>query len=344
MFGKSAWWGVFAVGILLVAAALHPTRSEYENPVFEPVFADPSVIRAEDGTFYAYGTEDDWGDGAGPRLIPILRSDNLTEWEYVGDAFRRKPEWKSEGGLWAPHIARHRDRYLLYYSYSVWGDSNPGIGVATADHPAGPFTDHGKLFTSEEIGVSNSIDPMFFVDDGTPYLIWGSFGGIYGIRLSDDGLRTVGEKFQIAGDAFEAPYLVKRGGYYYLFVSLGSCCEGEHSTYRVAVGRARSLRGPYLDREGKDLLASEGTLVLAGDEEEGKEKRFVGPGHNAVVTDDRGTDWIIYHAIDPTDPRLPGGATRRPLLIDPLKWEGGWPSVEQGIPGTDRKPGPVFER
>ena len=40
------------------------------------------------------------------------------------------------------------DKLLLYYSLSVWDDPNPGIGVASADHPEGPWTDHGKLFTS----------------------------------------------------------------------------------------------------------------------------------------------------------------------------------------------------
>jgi arabinan endo-1,5-alpha-L-arabinosidase len=45
----------------------------YENPVFEPVIADPSIIKATDGHFYAFGTEDDWGDGKGTRLFWIKR-------------------------------------------------------------------------------------------------------------------------------------------------------------------------------------------------------------------------------------------------------------------------------
>ncbi|PTM57843.1 family 43 glycosylhydrolase [Desmospora activa] len=331
--------GVGMMGVSTVAESV----SQYENPVFEPVLADPTLIRAEDGTFYAYGTEDDWGDGAGPHLIPILRSDNMTEWEYVDDAFASKPDWKEEGGLWAPHIAYHQGTYLLYYSMSTWGDPNPGIGVATASHPAGPFQDQGPLFTSEEIGVDNSIDPMFFVDDGKPTLIWGSFHGIYGIRLSDDGLKTEGEKFPIAGNAFEAPYLIKRDGNYYLFVSLGSCCEGESSTYHVAVGRAEAIEGPYRDREGNDLLHSNGSPVLVGDQEAEKEKRFVGPGHNAVFRDDDGTDWIVYHGIDPTNPYLLGGATRRPLLIDRLRWKDGWPQVEGLVPSTEPMTGPVWK-
>lgn len=60
------------------------------------------------------------------------------------------------------------------------------------------------LFTSEEIGVQNSIDPYFYVDEGTPYLFWESFHGIYGVELAADGLSVGREPFQIMGDAFEA--------------------------------------------------------------------------------------------------------------------------------------------
>ncbi|WP_249308796.1 family 43 glycosylhydrolase [Lederbergia citrea] len=312
--------------------------TEYKNPVFEPVIADPSVIKVDDGYLYAYGTEDDWGDGKGSHYLPIIRSKDLISWEYIGDAFTfdTKPDWK-DGGLWAPHIAFFNDQYYLYYSMSTWGDANPGIGVATAEKPEGPFKDQGPLFTSDEIGVLNSIDPFHYIDkDGTPYLFWGSFHGIYGIELSKDGFSTVGDKFEIAGTAFEAPWIMEKDGAYYFFGSLGSCCEGEWSTYRVSVGKADSIKGPYLDKDGNDLLYSEGTLVLAeGD-------NFAGPGHNAIVTDKKGTDWIVYHAIDKENGWLPNGATRRPMMIDPIVWEDGWPIVKDLVPGEGKQKGPKF--
>ena len=72
---------------------------------------------------------------------------------------------------------------------SVWGgELTCGIGCATADKPEGPFTDHGKMFRSNEINVQNSIDPFYIDDGGKKYLFWGSFRGIYAIELSDDGL------------------------------------------------------------------------------------------------------------------------------------------------------------
>ncbi|WJH35955.1 family 43 glycosylhydrolase [Paenibacillus sp. CC-CFT747] len=215
-----------------------------------------------------------------------------------------------------------------------------------SDKPEGPFEDRGKLFDSADAGVANSIDPMHYVEeDGKSYLFWGSFHGIYGIALSADGLKTEGEPFPIAGPAFEAAYLIKRDGYYYFFGSRGSCCEGAASGYSVSVGRSASLMGPYVDKEGSDLKVSDGTLLLTGHFESQKVvKPFTGPGHNAVIRDDAGTDWLVYHAVDKADPLLPNGATRRPLMIDPLVWKDGWPTVEALTPGAGPRPGPVWRK
>ncbi|GGM38650.1 arabinan endo-1,5-alpha-L-arabinosidase [Paraliobacillus quinghaiensis] len=316
-------------------------ETTFQNPVYEPVLADPSIIKADDGYYYAYGTEDAWGEHSKAVFTPIIKSKNLIDWEYVGPAFEAKPNWKGAGSLWAPDIQKYQDKYYLYYSLSIWGDSNPGIGVALSDNPEGPFEDQGKLFTSEEIGVANSIDPFFYLtEDGIPYLFWGSFHGIYGIELAEDGLSTKGEKFQIAGDAFEAPYIIKREDYYYFFGSLGSCCDGANSTYHVAVGRSDNLLGPYLDKNGKDIKNSTGTTILQGQED----GLYVGPGHNAIVQDDEGTDWLIYHAINKEDSKLWTGASRRPVMIDPIVWEDGWPKVKDQQPNTEDQPAPVINQ
>ncbi|HEX5552937.1 MAG TPA: family 43 glycosylhydrolase, partial [Chitinophagaceae bacterium] len=156
----------------------------YQNPVWNHDFPDPNLVRSPDGYFYAYATDVNWREDGigGPYTIPVLRSTDLADWKFIGDAFAKKPRWKKGGGgIWAPDVTYYRHHYVMFYSYSTWGDPNPAIGAAVSDKPEGPFTDLGKLFYSKEIGVANSIDPFLMVDHGKPYLFWGSFNGIYGV-------------------------------------------------------------------------------------------------------------------------------------------------------------------
>ncbi|MCF7926990.1 MAG: family 43 glycosylhydrolase [Candidatus Izimaplasma sp.] len=328
--------------VLLVSCSNTETEEEpmtYTNPVLEPVFADPTVIKADDGYFYAYATEDFFNYDTGTRTVAIFRSKDLVNWEDMGNAFETKPEWKSFGFIWAPDIQFFNGQYYLYYSMSVWGDANPGIGVATASTPVGPFEDQGKLFDSEEIGVPNSIDPFVYTtESNTKWMFWGSFHGIYAIQLSEDGLSTVGEKVHIAGNAFEASYVIQKDNYYYLFLSSGSCCDGANSSYQVKVGRSTSLLGPYQDRLGRNLKYSSGSLVL------GDGDTYVGNGHNTMAIDDNGDFWLLYHGINKEEPYLPNGATRRPLLIDKIVWDNdGWPQIKNFRPSESETEVPYFK-
>ena len=69
-------------------------------------------------------------------------------------------------------------------------------------------------------------------------------------------------------NAIEAPFIMKHGDYYYLFVSWDYCCRGIKSNYRVAVGRSKKVAGPYLDKAGRDMRNGGGTLLLEGDKKE----------------------------------------------------------------------------
>ena len=91
-----------------------PTAADtlFQNPVFEPDLADPSVVRAADGSFYAYGTENNWSAGI-HRVTPILKSKNLVDWQYVTDAFVTRPTWKTSGGIWAPDVTFVNSKYYM---------------------------------------------------------------------------------------------------------------------------------------------------------------------------------------------------------------------------------------
>jgi len=292
-----------------------PDNKTYSNPVIAQSLPDPTIIKASDSLFYLYATED-------TRNIPISRSDNLVDWSFIGTAFTNesRPVFEPNGGLWAPDINYENGKYVMYYSMSVWGGEwTCGIGVATADKPQGPFTDHGKLIRSNEIKIQNCIDPFFIEDAGKKYLFWGSFSGIFGAELTEDGLSLKNgyDKQQIAGTAFEGTYIFKKNNYYYLFASVGKCCEGINSTYKLVVGRSKDLFGPYLDRSGKSMMDNFYEIVID------KNERFVGNGHcSEIVQDKAGDDWIFYHGVDVTN------AKGRVLLLDKINWDAkGWPYV-----------------
>lgn len=144
---------------------------QYSNPVINYSLPDPTVIKADDGYYYLYATEN-------IRNLPIHRSKDMVNWSFVGTAFTNetRPTFEPKGNLWAPDINKIGDRYVMYYSMSVWGGEwTCGIGVAVADKPEGPFTDHGKLFRSNEIEIQNCIDPFYIEDGGKKYL----FGGVF---------------------------------------------------------------------------------------------------------------------------------------------------------------------
>jgi len=311
----------------------------YQNPVFSHDFPDPNLVQAKDGYFYAYSTQANWKRDSladSTHYIPILRSKDLMNWTFVGNALQHKPEWKSEGGIWAPDVTYHKGKYYLYYSFSTWGDPNPGIGFAVSDKPQGPFTDKGKLFLSKEIGVDNSIDPVLAIDSNKLYLIWGSFHGISGVPLSDDGGSIAGDTFHIAGNAYEGSFIYRRGKYYYYFGSTGTCCEGVKSTYQVKVGRATSFKGPYLDKEGKPLLENGGTLLLQGN---AGALGFVGTGHNGdIFTDNAGDTWMLYHAFDKTH------GYKRMMLLDKIEWINDWPYILNNEASFTPHKGPVFKK
>ena len=285
------------------------------QPVIDMSAPDPTVIRAEDGTFYLYATED-------MRNVPIFHSANLVDWKLVGTTFtdNSRPKWLPKGGIWAPDIQRVGGKYHLYYAKSVWGGEwDAGIGVAVSNNPAGPFVDRGCMFTSKQIGIQNCIDPFYIEDGGKKYLFFGSFHGIYGVELTADGLHVKqgAKPCEVAGTFMEATYIRRRGGYYYLFGSTGTCCEGARSTYRITIGRSKSLFGPYVDKAGQRLLDNHYNILLD------KDDSVLGPGHNAgLITDDAGNDYMFYHGFKASDPDA-----GRVVWLSRIVWADGWPSM-----------------
>jgi arabinan endo-1,5-alpha-L-arabinosidase len=331
-----------------VESSFTVSTSTYRNSVFNTEeVADPSIIYDEKtGLYYVFST--------GASVPKVLRSGDLTSWYKLNknvEFANGNPSWGTSGaGLWAPDIEYIQNKYVLYYSLSAWGDSNPGIGRATANDITGPYTDLGPLFRDNTIGVNNSIDPEVFTDQtGKVWLVWGSMRGNYMVRLTADGLNLFDgttelakqNKIRVAGldtsigwteSTYEGQLITFKDGYYYLWLSTGTCCVGSSSTYKVVTGRSTSPTGPFVDNQNHDLKeAGVGTLVI------NKSNDFFGPGHHTLITDANGDLWMYYHAYQSTNTDF------RVLLMDKILFDGqGWPYVEGYVPSKTTKTGPAY--
>lgn len=340
-----------------------PLASSYTNPVFDYDFPDPTVIRASDGWFYVYATQTIL-DG---RMynIQLARSLDLVNWTHMPDALPVKPVWAHKTQqFWAPDVHERGRTFYMYFASAL----NPELtekfkeehnaassrenvsclGVATSVAPGGPFTDSGAPLQCALSFVN--IDPMAFDDPktGKKYLYWGS--GFHPIRvqeLADDRMSFKAgsqpielikpDKSISYQNLVEGAWVVERDGYYYLFYSGENCCEGppQQIKYAVMIARSRSATGPF-----ETLGAATGksdSVILKGN------NVWLAPGHNSVVTDAAGDDWIAYHAIDSRHPYQIGEVggerhVRRVMLIDRLVYRDGWPQIERGMPSVTRQP------
>ncbi|MBA2311397.1 MAG: family 43 glycosylhydrolase [Actinobacteria bacterium] len=317
------WVLIAAAAALVVAGAFVALRvlgpPAYENPVMSHDAPDPSIIYA-DGFYWAYTTQSEWSEFTN---LPILRSKDLVEWSFVGDALPKLPKWVTTD-TWAPHISRIGDRYVLYYSAMQYGRAGFGIGVATSDSPEGPFEDSGGPILRGP-GFT-TIDPFVYTtSEGDHYIYWGSNSvPIKAQQLSDDGLTVVGKPqsvLQPSDDDYEnlieGPWLVEHDDYFYLMYSGDACCHpGPH--YAVLVARSTSAFGPFEKYEGNPILESNDD--------------FFAPGHNSTIRDESGRDWILYHSYvgNEDDVFLGEESDTRALMLDLIEWENGWPVINDG--------------
>ena len=313
----------------------------YANPVIATDFADPTIIHAHDGWFYAYSTEQLTLERM--ANIQAARSRDLVHWQLLPDALPDKPRWASTTrDFWAPGAIEADGRTYLYFAALRDGGLGMCLGVAVADEPAGPFVPEKEPLRCEGGGFIN-IDPMPFDDpaSGDAFLYWGSAGSpIYVQELAEDRVsfapgteaRPVLQPDPAAPyeDLVEAPWVVHHDGAYYLFYSGDYCCDPHDPHYAVMVARADRPTAPFHRRPNGNVL------LEASD-------HWLGPGHCTIATDGAGEDWIAYHAIDPAHRFQPGiDAVRRPMLIDRLEWRDGWPIMAAGGPTAALQPAPVI--
>lgn len=351
--GSSYYW---CIGILLLSVACNSSRSDeteknepktekvYSNPVLDRNFPDPTVIEAPDRYYYAYGTNSSVN---GKTInIQVIRSKDLINWEDMGDALPQKPVWAYKD-FWAPHVFYDtiNQTYYLYYSgESTSEEYGKCLGVATSKSPVGPFVDKGAPMLCSEGFID--IDPMAYDDPvtGKKLLYWGSGHEAIKVQeLEDDRMsfKAGSEPIEVIQPIMnddpnnyqrlvEGAWVVHREGYYYMFYAGDNCC-GEHAHYAVMVARSENATGPF---ETLAEATGEGnsTILVYND-------RWIAPGHNSIITDKAGQDWIVYHAIDAEDPDK-----GRVMLIDAITYEDGWPRIKEGVPSVAVEKVPVVDQ
>ena len=311
----------------------------YTNPLTTGSWADPTIWRSG-SNFYTYST-------MGSSLKKMKRSTDLVHWTDTVTPFSQDTDntLKAYGGSrWAPDVVKIGDKWMMYFTCR--NDSSSGIVALSSDTAAGPFTIIGRITYSGDTGIKDSIDPEVVKDPetGKVWLFFGSTGKMHRVELNSTGtaLAEGAQYVHVAGvdvnqnsardKVFEGAYLYRRDGWWYLFAS---AAQYWNYTYKVVVGRSRTIDGEFLDRQGRKMTDGYSTPVItsaSGD-------RFFGPGHNGeIFTDTFGHDYILYHCHDSSA----GNDDKRFLMLQEIRWDAeGWPYVEGGKPCLTA-PVPVF--
>lgn len=270
--------------------------------------ADPSVVKVGD-TFWASATTSNWAPA-----YPLLSSKDLIHWEQKGYVFPELPEW-ADYYFWAPEISEDNGKIYIYYSAHRRG-GNLCLGIASADKPEGPYTDHGPLMC-EDVG---SIDAFPMRDEnGKLYLIWKQDGNSVGnptpiwiSEMNEERTELIGEKKELfrndapwESNLVEGVAMVRNGEYFYAFYAAAGCC-GKDCTYATGIARARNLLGPWEKYEKNP--------VLTNDEE------WKCPGHGTAITHN-GKHYFLYHAYNSESSVYAG---RQGLLREFEFTEDGW--------------------
>ncbi|HEX5808406.1 MAG TPA: glycoside hydrolase family 43 protein [Anaerolineales bacterium] len=290
----------------------------YTNPVYKGDFPDPVVLRVGD-TYYGYGTTN-----GSTTNIRMIRSNDLINWEELGDALPALPEWAviNSGYTWAPGVLQIDDNFMMYYVARDEEVDRQCIGIAVSDDPDGPFIDPNDEAFVCQARLGGSIDAQPFKDDdGKLYLLWKNDGNCCGLEvalwiqeLSQDGLTLVGEPVKLIKmdqawerPLIENPAMVKHNDKYYLFYS-GNWWE----SHRYAIGYAicETVTGPCEKPLDKPWFEYEAPVM--------------GPGGQSFFTDEEGNLWMAYHAWTGSNVTYSGGG-KRSLHIDLVTFEGDKP-------------------
>jgi beta-xylosidase len=240
------------------------------------------------------------------------------------------------------------------------------IGRAESQSIEGPYKDLGFPMIRNASGMG-SIDATAFYSEQQQqlYMIWKEDGNAVGLptpiwaqAMDPRGLMLTGTKTMLLvndlpweGPLVEAPWIIERGNWHYLFYSANSYFNGTSSStinlpflffthglflsaeltlvdftlffcpgnYCVGVARSQNILGPFKKWPQPILHTAAGN--------------WIGPGHCSVIPLQGTTDhWMmIYHSWK--EGHVGGADDSRMLLMDSIVWDStGWPSIPNNSP------------
>ena len=219
------------------------------NPIVETIWSADPDVHVWDETVWMYTSQDhdpDEGERGYENMdgYHAFSSTDLEHWTDHGEIFHsRDVDWGIGGGgwMWAPGVARKDGTYYLYYPHKN-REGKWRIGVATSDHPAGPFKDSGHF-----IEGTHGIDPMCFIDeDGEAYLYFAHEVARLKpnmVELAEEPRRIdygANDRKETSEDMVEAPWMYQRDGVYYFSYS-----NYRNKEYQGFYGMGSSPYGPF---------------------------------------------------------------------------------------------------
>jgi beta-xylosidase len=254
------------------------------NPVFPGWYADPEGI-IYGNLYWIYPTYS--APYEKQVFFDAFSSPDLVNWtkhEKILDTTR--VQW-AQRAMWAPSVIEKNGKYYFFFGANdIQSDAeHGGIGVAVADHPAGPYRDHlGKPLIDKFHNGAQPIDQFVFKDKDQYYLIYGGWRHCNIVKLNDDFTATVpfddGSMFrEITPEGYvEGPFMFVKDGKYYFMWSEGGWTGPDYS---VAYGISDSPFGPF-KRVAK---------ILQQDP-----KVATGAGHHSIIQEPKTNRWyIVYH-------------------------------------------------
>ncbi len=319
---KKRWHLILALGLFMMiyscggrsGNAGEQMATSYVNPILGGDYPDPSVLRVGRDYYLTHSSFEYY-----PGLL-IWHSTDLVNWERIGHALKR-----NVGSVWAPDLIKYRD---IYYIYFPAGGTN---WVITAKDPAGPWSE------PIDLKLHGFIDPGHVVDNAGNRYLYLSKG--YIIKLSDDGLATIGEparnykgwqfpeEWSTECFCLEAPKSTVHNGYYYIIVAEGGTA-GPATSHMVVAGRSKSPYGPFENSPYNPIVHTNS-----------RSERWWSQGHGTLVDDVEGNWWIMYHGYEKGFHTL-----GRQTLMMPIEWtKDDWFRIPKGGKSIDEFPSPVGE-